>query len=103
MFLVRVLFCLFAEDTGVFGRDGFTDFITYRTQEDGSDLGPRLEQFFRVLDTPKDRRQRHTDELLAGLEYVNGALFTGHLAFAAPARSGGGRRNWRLSITSWRR
>jgi hypothetical protein len=82
MFLVRVLFCLFAEDTGVFGRDGFTDFITYRTQEDGSDLGPRLEQYFRVLDTPKDRRQRHTDELLAGLEYVNGALFTGHLAFA---------------------
>jgi hypothetical protein len=82
MFLVRVLFCLFAEDTGVFGRDVFTDFITYRTQEDGSDLGPRLEQFFRVLDTPKDRRQRHTDELLTGLEYVNGALFTGHLAFA---------------------
>jgi hypothetical protein len=82
MFLVRVLFCLFAEDTGVFGRDGFTDFITYRTQEDGSDLGPRLEQFFRVLDTPKDRRQRHTDELLAALDYVNGALFTGHLAFA---------------------
>jgi hypothetical protein len=82
MFLVRVLFCLFAEDTGVFGRDVFTDFITYRTQEDGSDLGPRLEQFFRVLDTPKDRRQRHTDELLAGLDYVNGALFSGHLAFA---------------------
>lgn len=82
MFLVRVLFCLFAEDTGVFGRDVFTDFICYRTQEDGSDLGPRLEQFFRVLDTPKDRRQRHTDELLAGLDYVNGALFTGHLAFA---------------------
>jgi len=82
MFLVRVLFCLFAEDTGVFGRDVFTDFIAYRTQEDGSDLGPRLEQFFRVLDTPKDRRQRHTDELLAELDYVNGALFTGHLAFA---------------------
>ena len=82
MFLVRVLFCLFAEDTGVFGRDVFTDFISYRTQEDGSDLGPRLEQFFRVLDTPKDRRQRHTDELLAELDYVNGALFTGHLAFA---------------------
>ena len=82
MFLVRVLFCLCAEDTGVFGRDVFTDFIVYRTPEDGRDLGLRLEQFFRVLDTPKDRRQRHTDELLARLDYVNGALFSGHLAFA---------------------
>lgn len=80
-FLVRVLFCLFAEDTGVFGRDTFTDFITYRTSEDGSDLGPMLDQFFRVLDTPRERRQANLDELLAGLDYVNGAVFSGYLAF----------------------
>lgn len=82
-FLVRVLFCLFAEDTGVFGRDVFTDFITYRTREDGSDLGPMLAQFFQILDTPLDRRQAHLDELLAGLDYVNGSLFSGYLAFPA--------------------
>jgi hypothetical protein len=84
------MFCLFAEDTGVFGRDVFTDFITYRTQEDGGDLGPRLAQFFQVLDTPKDKRQTHLDELLANLDYVNGSLFSGRLAFAemtAPMRA----------------
>ena len=90
LFLVRVMFCLFAEDTGVFGRDVFTDFITYRTQEDGGDLGPRLAQFFQVLDTPKDKRGTHLDELLANLDYVNGSLFSGRLAFAemtSPMRS----------------
>ena len=81
-FLVRVMFCLFAEDTGIFGKDVFTDFLNYRTNEDGSDLGPRLAQFFQILDTTKEKRQKNLDELLTGLEYVNGSLFAGQLAFA---------------------
>ncbi len=82
-FLVRVLFCLFAEDTGLFERDVFTLFIQNRTAEDGSDLGTALEQFFRVLNQPEDKRQANLLEELAELQYVNGDLFAERLDFAA--------------------
>ena len=82
-FLVRVLFCLFAEDTAIFEPDSFTDIILNRTAEDGSDLGIRLAQVFETLDAEKGRRQRALDEAIAGLPYVNGRLFSGHLALAA--------------------
>jgi hypothetical protein len=81
--LVRILFCFFAEDTGLFDPDEFSDYIVNRTREDGSDLGSQLEQFFTVLDTPKDERQKHLDEALVGLPYVNGNVFSGRLAVAA--------------------
>lgn len=81
--LVRVLFCLFAEDTGVIPPDVFTDFLRTRTVSDGSDLGPRLEQFFRVLDFRDDAPQRKgLEDGLAGLPYVNGALFSDRLELA---------------------
>ena len=82
-FLVRVLFCLFAEDTGVFEQDSFADIINNRTSEDGSDLGIKLAQIFETLDSPTARRQKALDEALAGLPYVNGQLFAGRLALAA--------------------
>ena len=79
-FLVRVVFCMFADDTGVFEpRDIFLDFIETRTGEDGADLGPWLAQLFQVLDTPEDQRVATLDEDLARFPYVNGALFEGHL------------------------
>ena len=79
-FLVRVVFCMFADDTGVFEpRDIFLDFIETRTGEDGADLGPWLAQLFQVLDTPEDQRAATLDEDLARFPYVNGALFEGHL------------------------
>jgi len=81
-FLVRVLFCLFAEDTGLFERDAFTLFIENHTAEDGSDLGPKLDQFFRVLNQPEDKRQANLLEELADLPYVNGDLFAERLDFA---------------------
>ena len=80
--LVRVLFCLFAEDTGIFEPGAFALYIENRTQRDGSDLGVRLAQLFQVLDTPNDRRQRNLDESLANLPYVNGQLFSERLGFA---------------------
>ena len=56
-FLVRIVFCLFADDTGIFEpRDIFFDFIDTRTSEDGADLGGWLAQLFQVLDTPEGRR-----------------------------------------------
>ena len=81
-FLVRVLFCLFAEDTGIFERDAFRLFLENRTAPDGSDLGDRLARLFEVLNTETHRRQRHLDEELAAFPYVNGALFAERLGFA---------------------
>ena len=79
-FLVRIVFCLFADDTGIFEpRDIFLDFIETRTGEDGADLGPWLAQLFEVLDTPEDERASTLDEDLARFPYVNGDLFKGHL------------------------
>ena len=88
--LVRTVFCLFADDTGIFEpRDIFLDFLETRTREDGSDLGLWLSRLFQVLDTPEDQRQKTLDEDLARFPYVNGDLFRGPLRipdFDAPMR-----------------
>lgn len=81
-FLVRVLFCLFAEDTGLFERNAFTDYVENHTAEDGSDLGANLARLFQVLNTENDRRQKRLLEELADLPYVNGDLFAEQLGFA---------------------
>ena len=79
-FLVRVVFCMFADDTGVFEpRDIFLDFIETQTREDGADLGLWLAQLFEVLDTPEDQRPANLDKDLTRFPYVNGALFKGPL------------------------
>ena len=81
LFLVRTVFCLFADDTGIFEpRDIFLQFIEERTADDGSDLGPWLARLFQVLNTPADRRQRTLDEDLAGFPHVNGELFAAPLS-----------------------
>lgn len=81
-FLVRVLFCLFAEDTGIFPQKAFELFILDHTADDGSDLGVRLEQLFRVLNTDVPKRQANIDEDLSEFPYVNGDLFAERLDFA---------------------
>jgi len=79
LFLVRVLFCLFADDTSIFEKDTFRFYLEEHTREDGSDLGPRLIHFFQLLNTPPERRQRNLDETLAAFPYVNGSLFADRL------------------------
>ncbi len=75
-FLVRIVFCFFADDTGIFEpRDIFLDLLENRTREDASDLGGLLSLLFQVLNTPLDDRQRNLDEDLARFPYVNGDLF----------------------------
>lgn len=75
IFLTRLLFCLFADDTGIFGEDGqFTRYIL-ETREDGSDTGSALASLFQVLNTAHDKRQTSLDERLQEFEYVNGSLF----------------------------
>ncbi len=90
-FLVRIVFCLFADDTGIFEpRDIFLEFIETRTREDGSDLGPWLSQLFQVMDTPDVGRSKLLDEDLARFPYVNGVLFRDSLripSFSADMRS----------------
>ena len=86
-FLVRILFCLFAEDTGIFERESFHLYLVNRTGPDGSDLGLHLARLFNVLNTPSEDRQKNLDETLAALPYVNGALFQEDLGFADFNRS----------------
>ena len=75
-FLVRIVFCLFADDTGIFEpRDIFFDFLENRTQKDGADLGGWLAQLFQILNTPEDRRPTTLDEDLNRFPYINGDLF----------------------------
>ncbi|MDO8738218.1 class I SAM-dependent DNA methyltransferase [Candidatus Deferrimicrobium sp.] len=75
VYLVRLLFCLFAEDTGIFEKQQFREFIERKTSEDGSDLGDRLATLFHVLNTSDDGRLTTLDEDLAAFPYVNGRLF----------------------------
>ncbi len=81
--LVRLLFCLFADDTGIFQpAQAFRDFVRERTAHDGSDLGPRLAQLFQVLNTDEAKRSAQLDEQLAGFPYVTGKLFAEMLPLA---------------------
>lgn len=83
VYLVRLLFCLFADDTGIFEKDTFKEFIEVKSAEDGSNLGALLAQFFQVLNTPREKRMSSLDEHLAAFPYVNGKLFEESLMIAA--------------------
>jgi hypothetical protein len=82
VYLVRLLFCLFAEDTGIFEKRQFQDYIEQRTGEDGSDLAYHMAALFQVLNTSPERRLTNTDEALAAFPYINGRLFEAALPMA---------------------
>lgn len=75
VFLVRIMFCLFAEDTGIFDKGIFTHFIEDISREDGIDLGNYISIIFQVLNTPECCRQKNLDEELSELPYIDGRLF----------------------------
>jgi hypothetical protein len=75
VYLVRILFCLFAEDTTIFNKQQFQDYIEQRSNVDGSDLAAKLQELFQVLNTSKENRFKNLDEQLADFPYVNGKLF----------------------------
>lgn len=78
--LVRLLFCLFADDTGIFQpKDIFLQLVENDTRPDGSDVGRVLNDLFDVLDTPEDQRQSTLQAELNAFPYVNGRLFAGRL------------------------
>jgi hypothetical protein len=76
LYLVRLMFCLFADDTGIFDpQKTFLKYILERTNEDGSDLALHIQKIFEVLNKPKDKRLKTIDEQLNLFPYVNGHLF----------------------------
>lgn len=83
VFLVRLLFCLFAEDNSIFEPQQFRELIDLRSAEDGSDLAALLANLFQVLNTPTAKRLKNLDEQLAGFSYINGRLFSEVLPVAA--------------------
>ena len=79
-FLVRIVFCLFADDTGIFEpRDLFSNYVEERTTKDGADLGALLIHLFQILNTPVSQRMATLDEDLNRFPYVDGELFQGML------------------------
>jgi hypothetical protein len=87
--LVRLMFCLFADDTGIFNPDHFLNYIENKTSEDGRDLGSSLVHIFDTLDTPPEKRSKLLDEDLRDFPHVNGKLFAGLIrtpSFDAPMR-----------------
>lgn len=73
--LVRLMFCMFADHTGLSERNLFRDLMEHKTREDGSDVGPLLQQIFAILDQPENERQQSLSDDLKSLRYINGHLF----------------------------
>ena len=83
-FLVRLMFCLFADDTGIFQPKGsFRDLIETWTSEDGATVGPVFDQLFDTLNRPESERQQSLPEHFSAFPYVNGKLFEEHIATPA--------------------
>ena len=75
IFITRLLFCFFAEDTGIFAENLFTNFIRRFTKNDGSDLSDMIGQAFRVMNVPDKERSEDTTKEINDFPYVNGGLF----------------------------
>lgn len=75
IFITRLLFCFFAEDTGIFAENLFTNFIRRFTKDDGSDLSYMTGQAFRVMNVPYKERSEDTTREISDFPYVNGGLF----------------------------
>lgn len=79
VYLVRLLFCLFADDTSIFDKGIFQDYLSQNTREDGFDLGSQMAMLFQILNTPPEKRLKNLDDTLTQFPYVNGKLFAENL------------------------
>ena len=75
LLLTRLLFCLFAEDTGIFEQNIFGDYLQNHTTEDGGALGAQLADIFQTLNTAPANRQTTINKDLHQFPHVNGDLF----------------------------
>jgi len=83
LYLVRLLFCMFADDTGIFEHNTFVQYLNQRTSIDGSDLALHLQSIFEILNVPKQNRLAILDHQLNEFPYINGGLFSERLEIAA--------------------
>ncbi len=74
-YLIRILFCLFSEDTGIFAKDSLRFYIEENTKTDGSDLGQHIHSIFEQLDTHPNNKQQNISIPLESFPYINGDLF----------------------------
>ncbi|NBI12353.1 N-6 DNA methylase [[Haemophilus] felis] len=79
LFLIRLLFCFFADDSRIFEPNQFENYLRQYTAVDGSDLGAKLNELFSVLNTPFEQRPARMNEDLKAFEYINGNLFGDNL------------------------
>ena len=77
LFISRLLFCFFAEDTGIFEENLFTSSIQRYTKEDGSDISDYLDWSFNIMDV--QLRKSETPTIIKQFPYVNGGLFSKHI------------------------
>jgi hypothetical protein len=80
VFLTRLLFCYFAEDTNIFADNAVTSSISSHTQVDGSDVNSYLTRLFNIFNTPQNQREKNTPAYLGEFPYVNGGLFRDEFA-----------------------
>lgn len=83
VYLVRLVFCMFADSTTIFDKGIFRDYIEVKTKEDGTDLDIHLRALFEVLDTSKSERMKNISEDFKYFRYVNGKLFRERLPMAS--------------------
>ncbi|MGP5023407.1 DNA methyltransferase [Glutamicibacter arilaitensis] len=83
VFLVRTLFALYADDSGVWERDLFYEYLETRTSADGADLGGQLTVLYQALNRLPENRQRNLDEMIQRFPYVNGGIFAEPLSIPA--------------------
>lgn len=83
VFLVRTLFCLYADDAGLWERGLFWRFVEERTAEDGSDLGGQLTMLYQAMNKRPEQRQTTIDPHVAQFPYVNGDLFAEPISIPA--------------------
>ncbi|EKE21559.1 MAG: DNA methyltransferase [uncultured bacterium] len=81
VFLVRILFCLFADDANIFLHHQFRSYLENRTSEDGSDTGMHIATLFQTMNTSPEKRQATLDEELSQFPYVNGGLFAEQITY----------------------
>lgn len=90
VFLTRLLFCYFVEDTGIFSKNAFTKVITEASDENGEGLPKLLAQLFRAMNQPESERPASLPTHITQFPYVNGGLFRDDLP--VPVIRGKGRR-----------
>jgi len=82
LLLIRILFCLFADHTGIWAKNHLQYYILQNTKEDGSDLGLHLNLIFETLNTDYTNRQSNLHEDLQCFRYINGGLYKQRISTA---------------------